>query len=88
MELENRAPALCLWCFDLLFIDGVRIAPMPLTQRKDMLNELVNDADEYRLQFSGEFSNPERLLVKGPSSKASFPSGEIPLTGQGKRGIG
>ena len=69
MELGNQAPALCLWCFDLLFLDGVRITPMPLTQRKAMLNELVNAADDDRLQFSGEFADPERLLAAGEKTK-------------------
>lgn len=65
MELGNRAPALCLWCFDLLFVDGVLITPMTLTQRREILNDLVNTADDERLQFSGEFANPERLLGAG-----------------------
>ncbi len=66
MELGNKAPALCLWAFDLLYLDGVRITPMPLTQRKPILNDLVNLADnERRLQFSGEFADPERLLATG-----------------------
>ena len=30
MELGNKAPGLCLWCFDLLSIDGARITPLPL----------------------------------------------------------
>jgi hypothetical protein len=38
---------------------------MPLTQRKAILNDLVNLADNERLQFSGEFSDPERLLAAG-----------------------
>lgn len=61
----NKAPALCLWAFDLLFVDGVRITPMPLTQRKDIPNDLVNRADDDRLQFSGDFASPERLLAAG-----------------------
>ncbi|CAA2142779.1 hypothetical protein [Hyphomicrobium sp. ghe19] len=69
MELGNRAPALCLWAFDLLYLDGVRITPMPLTQRKDILNDLVNQADDERLQFSGEFVDLERLLAAGDTTK-------------------
>ena len=34
MDLGNKAPALCLWCFDLLHLDGVRLMPMPLEQRQ------------------------------------------------------
>jgi bifunctional non-homologous end joining protein LigD len=65
MELGNRAPAVCLWCFDLLYLDGVRITPMSLTQRTAILNDVVNLADNERLQFSGEFNDPERLLAAG-----------------------
>ena len=28
MEMGNKAPALCLWCFDLLYLNGVRITPL------------------------------------------------------------
>ena len=31
MELGNKAPALCLWCFDLLHLgNDSRIMPLPL----------------------------------------------------------
>ena len=33
MELGNKAPALCLWCFDLLHLNGVRITPLALAER-------------------------------------------------------
>jgi ATP-dependent DNA ligase len=33
----TEAPALCLWCFDLLSLDGVRLMPLPLSRRKAML---------------------------------------------------
>jgi hypothetical protein len=42
----RRANApLCLWAFDLLQLDGVRIMPMPLVARRKMLAELVAAAD-------------------------------------------
>ena len=31
MELGNKAPALCLWCFDLLHLNGVRITPLTVS---------------------------------------------------------
>lgn len=62
MELGNDAPALCLWCFDLLAINGVRLMPLPLEQRKAALNDLVNDTDDEHLQFSGAFDDPVELL--------------------------
>ena len=41
MELGNKAPALCLWCFDLLSPQRRRgLLPLPLTQRKAMLADV------------------------------------------------
>jgi len=61
MELGNRAP-LCLWCFDILHLNGVRLMPMPLEQRKAILADLVALADTQHLQFSGDFEEPFKLL--------------------------
>jgi len=69
MALGNRAPALFLWAFDLLSIDGVRITPLPLAQRKEILGTLVDKAGDKRLQFSGEFADPERLLAAGERTR-------------------
>ena len=60
MELGNKAPGLCLWCFDLLSIDGARITPLPLHQRKAMLAKLVAAVGDEHLQFSGEFKRPDQ----------------------------
>jgi len=65
VQLGNKAPALCLWCFDLLYLDGVRLMPIPLTNRKAMLSEVIAKADDERLQFSGEFDDPLALLAAG-----------------------
>lgn len=62
MTLGNASPALCLWCFDLLMLDGVRLMPLPLEHRKSELNALVNATDDERMQFSGAFDDPGRLL--------------------------
>ena len=62
MEMGNKAPARCLWCFDLLSIDGARILPLPLSQRKTMLADVIASADDEHLQFSGDFDDPVRLL--------------------------
>jgi bifunctional non-homologous end joining protein LigD len=62
MEFGNKAPALCLWCFDLLVLDGVRLMPMPLVQRKAILADLINATDDEHLQFSGDFDDPIKLL--------------------------
>jgi ATP-dependent DNA ligase len=61
-EFGNKAPALCLWCFDLLSIDGARILPLPLSQRKAKLADVLASADDEHLQFSGDFDDPFKLL--------------------------
>jgi bifunctional non-homologous end joining protein LigD len=62
MEMGNKASALCLWCFDLLVLDGVRLIPMPLAQRKAILAGLISATDDEHLQFSGDFDDPIKLL--------------------------
>ena len=62
MELGNKAPALCLWCFDLLHLNGVRITPLPLVERKALLADLVAMVGDKHLQFSGDFDDPTALL--------------------------
>ena len=62
MELGNKAPALCLWCFDLLHLNGVRITPLALAERKAQLADLVAIVGDKHLQFSGDFSDPLALL--------------------------
>jgi bifunctional non-homologous end joining protein LigD len=62
MEMGNKSPALCLWCFDLLSLDGARILPLPLSQRKAMLADVLASADDEHLQFSGDFDDPVKLL--------------------------
>ncbi len=58
---KNNAP-LCLWAFDLLYLNGVLITPLSLTDRKEELAELIMAADSEHLQFSGSFTDPIKLL--------------------------
>ena len=62
MTLGGKAPALCLWAFDLLYLDGVRITPLPLHDRKAMLAQVIAAADTKHMQFSGDFPDPPKLL--------------------------
>lgn len=52
-ELGNKAP-LYLWCFDLLYLNGVRFMPMPIEERKAILADVVALADSEHIQFSGD----------------------------------
>jgi len=62
MELGGRAP-LCLWCFDLLYLNGVRFMPAPIEQRRAILADIVALGDTQHLQFSGDFDDPIKLLA-------------------------
>lgn len=62
MAYRSDAP-LCLWAFDLLALDGVRLLPLPLHDRKARLAELVAAADTEHIQFSGAFPDAQKLLA-------------------------
>jgi bifunctional non-homologous end joining protein LigD len=49
--------------FDLLYLDGVRITPLTLTERKAQLADLVAATDTEHIQFSGAFLDPIKLLA-------------------------
>lgn len=53
---------LCLWAFDLLQLDGVRLMPLPIEERRQKLAELIATADTEHIQFSGSFTDPQKLL--------------------------
>ena len=65
MNLGNKTPALCLWCFDLLSLDGARITPLPPVERRALLHDVITAAGTRHLQFSGEFDYPLELLAAG-----------------------
>ena len=49
-------------CFDLLHLNGVRITPLPLIERKALLADLVAAVGDKHQQFSGDFTDPGALL--------------------------
>jgi bifunctional non-homologous end joining protein LigD len=61
MELGNKA-TLCLIAFDLLHIEGVRLMPIPIEDRKAILKTLVAKAGSPYLQFADGFEDPAELL--------------------------
>jgi ATP-dependent DNA ligase len=62
MDHAKNKALLCLWAFDLLHLNGVRITPLSLADRKEALAELIAAADSEHLQFSGTFAVPIKLL--------------------------
>jgi bifunctional non-homologous end joining protein LigD len=63
MQKGARSPALRLWAFDLLAVDGALLSAKPLVERRDALAMILADADDQGLQFSQSFSDPIQLLA-------------------------
>lgn len=61
--IEGHPSGLCLWCFDLLALDGVRLTDWPLSERRAILNDLINAADDLGLQFSVGSDDAGKLLA-------------------------
>ena len=55
---------LCAWSFDLVELNGVDLAPLPLIARKMKLGTLLKRYDHGSLRYSEGFSNPEKLLTE------------------------
>lgn len=60
--LVRNDPNLCIWCFDLLELDGADLRARPLVERKARLREMLITADDDRLRYSEEFPDPVKLL--------------------------
>ena len=61
--LMRRQGELCVWCFDLLSLNGRDLRARPLALRKDKLRSLLIAADDQTLRFSESFEDPEKLLA-------------------------
>jgi bifunctional non-homologous end joining protein LigD len=60
--LMGRSANVCVWCFDLMALDGRDVRQLPLVERKAVLRELLIDAGDDTLRFSEEFADPVKLL--------------------------
>jgi bifunctional non-homologous end joining protein LigD len=61
--LMRKDPNLCIWCFDLIELDGADLRTRPLTERKEKLRGMLIAADDDRLRYSEEFPDPVKLLA-------------------------
>jgi bifunctional non-homologous end joining protein LigD len=61
--LMRKDPNLCIWCFDLLQLEGADLRSLPLLARKEKLREVLITADDDRLRYSEEFTDPVKLLA-------------------------
>jgi bifunctional non-homologous end joining protein LigD len=57
-----RTNELCVWAFDVLWLDNTDIRPAPLTDRKRLLESIVNKTGDNWLRFSETFNEGEKLL--------------------------
>jgi bifunctional non-homologous end joining protein LigD len=53
---------LCVWCFDLLEVNGDDIRQIPLLLRRVKLGKLLRAYDHDALRYSEAFNNAEKLL--------------------------
>ena len=60
--LSGKADNLCVWCFDLLSINGKDLRPLPYRERKARLQSLVERSGDDRILYSEHFADPGPLL--------------------------
>jgi len=60
--MRRATASLCVWCFDLLALNGRDLRSLPLETRKAKLSALLNRTGEPRLRLSHTFSDGEKLL--------------------------
>jgi bifunctional non-homologous end joining protein LigD len=58
----GRNANVCVWCFDLMALDGRDVRQLPLVKRRAALRELLKGADDDKLRFSEEFADSIKLL--------------------------
>src|SRR3954452_7704469 len=61
MQQDKKGTPLVYEAFDVLEIDGVPVLDLPLTERRDRLEQLL-DARQRTVQVSGFFDDGEALL--------------------------
>jgi bifunctional non-homologous end joining protein LigD len=61
---ENRPERMTFYVFDLLHLDGGDLTSEPLFDRKELLREVLEDADEEGpVRFSEHFSQPGKVML-------------------------
>ncbi len=60
--MRRPASGLCVWCFDLLMLNGRDLRPLPLEKRKAKLSALLAKTTDGALRLSHTFGDGEKLL--------------------------
>jgi bifunctional non-homologous end joining protein LigD len=61
--MEGATSDLCAWCFDILELNSGDFRKRALMERKLILRKLLIKADDHRLRYSEEFTDPVKLLA-------------------------
>ena len=86
--LRGRTEELCVWCFDLLKLNGRDLRYLPLERRKARLGSLLVKTDDARLRLSHTFDDGEQLLYArlGRAWRASSAkSARLPMSRAARR---
>lgn len=62
MGADGPNAPLCLWCFDLLAVNGMTITALMLRDRKKLLAAILEGGAASNVQLSDTFLNSDRLL--------------------------
>ena len=60
--MRRDTAGLCVWCFDLLMLNGRDLRSFPLEQRKAKLSALLAKTPDGALRLSHTFGDGEKLL--------------------------
>jgi bifunctional non-homologous end joining protein LigD len=71
-RMKDRA--LCVWCFDLLLINGNDLRALPLVERKARLASLKKQSKDTRLRFCESFDDAKKLLASCEALTSLMPA--------------
>jgi bifunctional non-homologous end joining protein LigD len=64
LHFHRHNRGLCVWAFDLLYLNGRDLRDLPLSERKRQLEKLISKARADWLQLSETFDDGAKLLAE------------------------
>jgi bifunctional non-homologous end joining protein LigD len=64
LHFHRHNRGLCVWAFDLLYLNGRDLRDLPLSERKRQLEKLISKARSDWLQLSETFDDGAKLLAE------------------------